>query len=160
MPQLDPSSYTSQFFWLIVSFSCLYFLMSVFIIPRIADTINKRQKLIDGHINSANKSKNRADKIFEDYENTINSAHSNALASYEKALSELNEFVNQKKLSLQKELAKITEEAQMSVEKDKKIALEKIDSTAGDLALNIMEKIGLNGISKAEIEKTIKNMNN
>lgn len=159
MPQLDPSSYTSQFFWLIVSFSCLYFLMSVFIIPKITETINKRQNLIDGHINSADKSKNKADKIFKDYENAINSAHSNALASYEKALSELNIFVNHKQLALQKELAKITEETQNSVEKEKKAALEKIDSTAGDLALNIMKKIGLNGISKTEIEETIKNMN-
>ena len=40
MPQLDTSTFTSQLFWLVVCFFSMMFIMSKFIIPKIADIMN------------------------------------------------------------------------------------------------------------------------
>lgn len=53
MPQLDTSTFTSQLFWLIVCFFSMLFIMSRFIVPRIADILEQRQRKIDGYLNKA-----------------------------------------------------------------------------------------------------------
>ena len=53
MPQLDTSTFTSQLFWLVVCFFSMMFIMSKFIIPKIADIMEQRQRKIDGYLNKA-----------------------------------------------------------------------------------------------------------
>jgi F0F1-type ATP synthase membrane subunit b/b' len=47
LPQLDFSTYGSQIFWLIVTFSILYFSLSKVFLPNIISLIKKRQSYID-----------------------------------------------------------------------------------------------------------------
>ena len=39
MPQLDLSTYASQAFWMVLCFSLLWLLLSIFITPKIADVL-------------------------------------------------------------------------------------------------------------------------
>ena len=39
MPQFDPSSFSSQLFWLIICFGTLYWIVARFIIPTIRETL-------------------------------------------------------------------------------------------------------------------------
>jgi F-type H+-transporting ATPase subunit b len=48
LPQLDASTYSSQIFWLLVTFSILYFALSRIFLPNIIDLIHKRKQYIDG----------------------------------------------------------------------------------------------------------------
>ena len=50
MPQLDFSVFPSQLFWLCVTFFTMLFVMSKFIIPRIAEMINLRKEKIDDYL--------------------------------------------------------------------------------------------------------------
>ena len=43
MPQLDFSTYTSQVFWLIVTFSILFLLVWRVIAPKVTDALEARQ---------------------------------------------------------------------------------------------------------------------
>ena len=47
MPQLDTSSFTSQLFWLIICFFSMMFIMSKFIIPKISEIMEQRQRKIE-----------------------------------------------------------------------------------------------------------------
>ena len=44
MPQLDPTYWPSQIFWLVLIFTCLYLILSNLFIPKIKDGINDREK--------------------------------------------------------------------------------------------------------------------
>jgi F-type H+-transporting ATPase subunit b len=46
LPQLDYSTYSSQLFWLFVTFSILYISLSKYFIPNIANLIDRRKKYI------------------------------------------------------------------------------------------------------------------
>ena len=49
LPQLDSSTYLSQFFWLIVCLSVLVFVLKKYCLPAINDTIANREKMISNY---------------------------------------------------------------------------------------------------------------
>lgn len=54
MPQLDISKYISQVIYLVVVFSILYYAVKAFLIPKISNTLNKRNTIfysLTSHIN-------------------------------------------------------------------------------------------------------------
>lgn len=155
MPQLDLSSYISQIFWFIVCFSSLYFVVSIFIAPKMDKVLNKRKSIIDKHINNANKLKEEANKLFESYEKAIDKAHDDAARNSEKAIKELKNFISERTVSLQKELAEQSEKMHISVRKSKEEALSEINKVATELAIDAAKKIGLRTISKANIDEAI-----
>ncbi|MBT7451768.1 MAG: F0F1 ATP synthase subunit B', partial [Rhodospirillaceae bacterium] len=44
MPQFDPSTFSSQLFWLLICFVVLYWVISKFAIPRIGDILEQRER--------------------------------------------------------------------------------------------------------------------
>ena len=42
MPQLDPKSWVTQIFWLIVTFGFLYVIISKIVFPRLSESIEQR----------------------------------------------------------------------------------------------------------------------
>ena len=74
MPQLDPTWYASQLFWLCVSFFTLLFVMANFIAPKIADILARRQNKIDEYIDKAAETKRRAEESLAKYNEALSNA--------------------------------------------------------------------------------------
>ena len=74
MPQLDTSTFTSQLFWLVVCFFSMMFIMSKFIIPKIADIMEQRQRKIHGYLNKAADLKEQAEAALRKYQNALAAA--------------------------------------------------------------------------------------
>ena len=55
MPQLDPTYWASQAFWLILVFSILYISISKFYLPKIKNNLENREKKIEEDLNDASK---------------------------------------------------------------------------------------------------------
>lgn len=55
MPQLDPTTFIPQLFWLAVTFGVLYFVMARLALPRVIDTIEGRNAQIAQDISAAEK---------------------------------------------------------------------------------------------------------
>ena len=51
LPQMDISTFPSQIFWLVVTFSILYIFMWKFVIPKLRTTIEERRDKISNDIN-------------------------------------------------------------------------------------------------------------
>ncbi len=68
MPQLDPSNYPSQLFWLVVTFVALYFVVVKAVLPRIAEVMEARQDKIDDDLKAAAERKEEAEAVWADYE--------------------------------------------------------------------------------------------
>ena len=74
MPQLDLSTYASQAFWMILSFSVLWILLSVFVTPKITDILEQRKRKMDDYIRKAEKLNQQAKLSLEKYEKALNDA--------------------------------------------------------------------------------------
>ena len=101
LPQMDISTFPSQLFWLIITFTALYLFMWKFVIPRLSTTIEERKDKISNDINDAENLNSEASKILENYDDKMNSAslESNEIVSSSKAT--MNEYLDKlKKLLL------------------------------------------------------------
>ena len=68
MPQLDPTYWASQAFWLILIFTALYLALSNLFIPKIKDNIDNRENKIKDDLDEAQKLKNLAEQKLREYE--------------------------------------------------------------------------------------------
>lgn len=95
MPQLDPTTFVSQLFWLGVCFLALYFIMSYIAVPRISRTLEKREAANLEKINAASTFRERAEDLLAEYEKIIEEAraqaHDKTKQSADAVLSEIEE---------------------------------------------------------------------
>ena len=67
MPQFASESFTSQLFWLLITFSSLYFFISIIILPRIRANIRLRKNKISNDLERAANITSQSEIMFEDY---------------------------------------------------------------------------------------------
>ncbi|HRD78672.1 MAG TPA: F0F1 ATP synthase subunit B', partial [Hyphomicrobiaceae bacterium] len=67
MPQFNPEHFVPQLFWLIVSFTLLYLLLSRIALPRIGQVIEERQDRVRRDLDEANRMKSDTEKALAAY---------------------------------------------------------------------------------------------
>ena len=80
LPQLDPTWYPSQLFWLAVTFLYLYVVMSRLIVPRIHEVLENRQERISHDLDWAASLKSDAEQAQDTYETALTDARGKAQA--------------------------------------------------------------------------------
>ena len=71
MPQLDPTYWASQAFWLILVFTILYISISKFYLPKIKNNLDNRENKIKEDLEAANNYKNLSELKFKEYEKIL-----------------------------------------------------------------------------------------
>ena len=81
MPQIeDVASFLPQVFWLIVTFSALFLIMWKIAVPRIANSLEARQKRIEDLLDRAADSQKEAEETLAAYEKEMAEASAEAQA--------------------------------------------------------------------------------
>ena len=78
MPQLDYHDFAPQLVWLAIAFVALYFVMSRLAVPRIEDTLAKRQAKIQGDLDAAEKANEETRALVAAYEKRLADAREDA----------------------------------------------------------------------------------
>lgn len=86
LPQLDPSSYSAQIFWLFVHFIVLYALMSKLVLPRLSAIVEGRAAGVASDLNEAEKLQKQVLAAKGDYEAALTKARAEAHATREASL--------------------------------------------------------------------------
>ena len=159
MPQLDTSTFTSQLFWLVVCFFSMMFIMSKFIIPKIADIMEQRQRKIDGYLNKAADLKKQAEAALRKYQKAL-AATEKADKSLADTKDEMNRLISDKQSELEARLQKKIKEGEKEINAGKEEALKQIKAVSEDLALDVIKKIGISGIKASDIKAAIKDLEN
>ena len=82
MPQLDFTTFIPQLFWLFLSLSFLYFILSRIALPRISDVIEERNDTITDDLDEAKALSIEAEKVV----NELKSKLEDAISSSQKSL--------------------------------------------------------------------------
>jgi F-type H+-transporting ATPase subunit b len=146
MPQLDFSVFPSQFFWLVVNFLLMLFIMSKFIIPKTAEMINLRKEKIDGDLEKAAEIKKKVEEMVEKYNEALKNANLKANISLQKTKDELNETIIRRQEDLSAKINAEIEAGEEKIANSKIKALQKIEETSAELAIDVLEKLGFGGI--------------
>jgi len=151
MPQLDPSSYFSQLFWMLVCFCCLWALLSTFVIPKIADVMEQRKRKIDEYIQKADALNQQAKESIDKYHAILNEAEQTSQAEIQKGRDELQKYLKNTEADLSKKLNRKIADNEFTLAKEKKDTMQQIETIAVDLAYEIVQKLGFNQISKKDV---------
>ena len=102
MPQLDPTYWASQAFWLILIFTALYLALSNLFIPKIKSNIDIRENKIKDDLDEAQKLKNLAEQKLIEYELSIENAKKEVQKIIFESKNKLNLEIQNKKKKLKK----------------------------------------------------------
>ena len=137
MPQLNPEFWTSQIFWLILIFSCLYMIIWKIFLPKITDSIENRKSKVIGDLNETQKLKENASKKLEEYNKIIEDIKKEAKRIKEDNKKKLEIDIKSKKQKFNEEI----EKKLMSVEKEIKSLKKSSISSINKIAIEVSSEV-------------------
>ena len=164
MPQLDPTYWASQAFWLILVFTVLYISISKFYLPKIKDNLDNRENKIKEDLENANKFKEESEVKLKEYDLILENAKKEVLKIHFESKSTLDKDIQSKKESMEKEIEKEILKAQKEISELKKNSISSIQIISGSIVSNIIENISGDKLNESSIKATVedvskKNMN-
>lgn len=158
MPQLDPTWFASQIFWLVLSFSLLYVLISRLVLPPLSGTITKRDETVRGDIGAAEIAKNKAERARLDYESMMNQSREMAQNLIGEVMAENKAHADQAMQALDKEIAKKITDAAARIQSKKHELLAGLTPAAAEFAAMIAEKITQKPVSQEQTSRAVMDM--
>lgn len=134
MPQFDPSGFTPQLFWLVVTFAVLFVAMWRHALPRISGILEARQQRIGSDLEKAAAFKAETERVAAEYEKALAEARDKAAAALKQTGAEMAAEAAQRHESFGKELAARTGEAERRIAAARDEALGNIKTVAEETA--------------------------
>ena len=164
MPQLDPTYWASQAFWLILVFLILYIAISKFYLPKIKDNLDNRENKIKEDLEYANKFKEQSEAKAKEYDIILMNAKKEVSKIHFESKNILDKDIQSKKEIMEKDIEKEILKAQKEISELKKNSISSIQIISGSIVSNIIENISGDKLNESSIKATVedvskKNMN-
>ncbi len=134
MPQFEPSTFSPQLFWLVVTFAVLFVAMWRHALPRISGILEARQQRIGSDLEKAAALKVETEQVAAEYEKALAEARDKAAAAIKQAGKEMAAEAAKRHESFGKELATRTGAAEQRIATARDAALDNIKSVAEETA--------------------------
>jgi len=156
MPQLDPTFFVSQLFWLGVSFALLFVLMQFWALPSVTKVIEKREKVVEGDLQQAEKLQTEIQRLNEATEQTMRSAKAEATAMIKQALSEMRGSHHAQEKELTQTLTSHIKAAEEKMLAAKNEALKDIEEASFGLAEDMIKRLTNTNLDSQVLRSEIK----
>lgn len=140
LPQMDISTFPSQIFWLIVTFSILYVFMWKFVIPKLRITIEERRDKISNDINEAEKLKSEAEEILNKYKSKMTSSNQDAVKIIAEAKKQSDEYTEKVKRDNKSKVNAMIEESNIKIAEQEEKSKSEIEKATLETIKSISEK--------------------
>lgn len=141
MPQLDPSSFPSQLFWLAVSFTLLYVLMSRLVVPKLRQVLEGRESRISSDLAQAEELRIKASEVKQLYEKSLAAARAKAQQLVADTTATMQLQAAEKQKEMDATLARKVADAEAAIRSAKAEAMNKLTPAAVELTTLIVEKL-------------------
>ena len=141
MPQLNPEFWFSQIFWLILTFSILFIVLSKIILPKISENLESRKSKILENIQLAEKQREESEKKIKEFEKIIFDKKNEAKKYFNDSRQKLLLEINRKKDVLEKEIDEEIKIAEKEINDLKNKAPEKITKIAIETSTSLIKQL-------------------
>jgi len=155
MPQLDPTYWASQAFWLILIFTLLYLTLSKIFIPKIKESIDDRENKIKDDLDEAQKLKLIAEEKLKEYETTIENAKKEVLKVIFDSKKKLSSEIQSKKKGIEKEIEKELKNAEKEIEILKRDSLTNISIISEEMASKVVEQVSGEPLNQSSVKAAV-----
>ena len=150
-------------FWMLVSFLIVFFILKKFAWKYILDMLYEREQSIEHALKAAEKARGDIENMHADNERILNEARAEREKIFREAQNIKEKIVGEAREQAVKERDKIINDARISIEAEKNLAIREIRFTAAELSVQIAEKLLRKELSndlkqKALIEQMIREM--
>ena len=139
MPQLDPISFSSQLFWLTISFVALYILCAKILLPQVKSVLQLRAQTISNDIEQAEQNKSQAEQIRDIYEKALAEARSKAQKLFADTGKELSDNAIKQQAELDEKIEKQLAASEADIINAKKQVMNKLTPITSELASTIVQ---------------------
>ena len=155
LPQLDPSNFATQIFWLAVTFIALYLLMSRVALPRVRDVLEERERRITDDLEKAQRLKDESEAVLAEYEKALADARASAQALFAEAAEKANAEAAKRQQDMAQKLAKQLEKAESRVQAAKTEALDNIRQVATEVAQDAAARLIGGDVAEDDAAKAV-----
>jgi len=142
MPQFEQlDTFASQIFWLLITFSVLYIILSRMVLPRIAGVVSTREKKIDDDLSRAEELRTKAEAVQEAYETALAKAAEDARAVHRQAAEKMAAKSEKEFTALAAELAEDAKAADERIGAERSAALTEMQSQAVEVVQAATERL-------------------
>lgn len=141
MPQFDFSTFPSQFLWLAVTIVLLYVVMSRLAIPRLAEVLDQRQKMIDDDLEQAERLKGQTEAAIASYETALAQARANAQDAIRTVTEAATQEATARTAEVNARLATQIKDGESRIAKARDNALANVREVASTVAQGIVSRL-------------------
>ena len=158
MPQLNPEFWISQIFWLILTFSTLFVILSKFILPKISKNIEFRKSQILENIEMAEKQKEESENKIKEYEAIILKSKTEARNYFNEARKKILQDIDKKKQQLENEIDEEVNNAEKEIKELKTSAPEKINKIAIETSADLIKQLIGEEVNNSNISAIVEDL--
>ena len=158
MPQLDPTYWASQAFWLILVFSILYVSISKFYLPKIKNNLENRENKIKEDLEDASKFKEESEIKLKEYDKILERAKKEVSKIHFESKNILKKNIEEKKRDIEQQIEKDFTKTQKEIIDLKKNSLATIQNISENIASNIIENISGDKLNESSIKATVEDI--
>lgn len=156
LPQFDVSTWTSQIFWLALTFAVLYFALSRFILPNLRDTLATRSDRIADDLDSASRMQREAEEAEKAYETSLNDARAKAANLAESTRQSVDAEIKAELDAADADADAQSAVAEKRIREIKTAALSNIESVAADVTQSVFEAVTGKSVTATVAKNAVK----
>ena len=160
MPQLDTEFWVSQIFWLTITFSILFVLLSKIILPKISANLETRKSLILENISTAEKKREESESKIKEYNEIIEKCKNEAKSLINQAREKLMKDISIKKEALEKDISNEIKKAEVEIKELKVQAPEKINKIAIETSTDLLQQLISADVNNSSISAIVNDLSN
>jgi F-type H+-transporting ATPase subunit b len=141
MPQLDPTWFASQLFWLVLSFGLLYAMLATWGLPRIQRVLVHRTDTLASDADRARRMADEAERAKQDYERALADARTRAQYVFNEAVTAQKSRTESAAKAMDVKVTAMLSEAHKKIEAQKKNLLDALVPASTEIANMIVEKL-------------------
>jgi F-type H+-transporting ATPase subunit b len=141
MPQLDPTWFASQLFWLAITFAVLYFVLAKLVLPPLMGTIADRAHTLESDVSRAQALKIQAEDARTAYERALTEARAKAQQLLAEATLDQKAKADEASRRMDAEVAAKLSDAEKRIHAKKQELMDALAPTSSELAGLIVEKL-------------------
>lgn len=141
LPQLDPTWYASQSFWMLITFCAMFLVVWRFVMPAMRATVDTRRSRIENDIKKTEELKTEAARLLKELEQAQASVKAQTLAALATAQEEAQALTKQMETDFSRRLTAHIAERERTLNAAKEAALQDISTISGSLTDQIARKV-------------------
>ena len=155
MPQLDPTYWASQAFWLVLVFTILYISIAKLYLPKIKKNLDDRESKIKDDLDEANNLKVLSEKKLAEYEMILENSKKEVIKILLESKKKLDKDIQNKKEVMEKEIEIEISKTQKEILELKKNSISSINNIAEQVSSNIIEKMTGDKLNDSSIKSAV-----